>query len=184
MQVVGKFNAISDDLKKTIPALEPGQVVTFEMLTGVVNTDPDEKERQKNPVLYPKANIPLRDRIKDKFLAASGKDSWVDITVADSWDKDGNPRERFFMPGISDGSADFKFGGKFSLSGGNQRDEELYEFLMITNWNQDSVLGEDRDRSKAPLFKIINQKAATNRRLSGKRASLALALPQKDHVVL
>ena len=29
MQVVGKFNAISEDLKKAIPALEPGQSIVF-----------------------------------------------------------------------------------------------------------------------------------------------------------
>lgn len=47
MQVVGKFNAISEELKKQIPALEVGQTITFEMLTGQKNNDPDEKERQK-----------------------------------------------------------------------------------------------------------------------------------------
>ena len=150
MQVVGKFNAISEELKNQIPALEVGQTITFEMLTGQKNNDPDEKERQKSPMLYPKANIPLRDRIKDPYIKEGS--SWVDIVVADSWDRDGNPRERFFMPGISDGSGDFKFGGKFSLTGGNQKDEELYEFLMISNWNQDSILGEaGRDKSKAPM---------------------------------
>jgi hypothetical protein len=165
MQVVGKFNAISEELKKQIPTLEVGQTVTFEMLTGQKNNDPDEKERQKNPILYPKANIPLRDRIKDPFIKEGN--SWIDIVVADSWDRDGNPRERFFMPGISDGSGDFKFGGKFSLIGGNQKDEELYEFLMISNWNQDSVLGENRDRSKAPMCKVINQKATSQKVMTG-----------------
>lgn len=47
MQVVGKFNAISEELKNKIPALEVGQTITFEMLTGQKNNDPDEKERQK-----------------------------------------------------------------------------------------------------------------------------------------
>jgi hypothetical protein len=71
------------------------------------------------------------------------------------------------MPGISDGSGDFKFGGKFSLTGGNQKDEELYEFLMISNWNQDSVLGENRDKSKAPMCKVINQKATSQKVMTG-----------------
>jgi hypothetical protein len=166
MQVVGKFNAISEELKKQIPALEVGQTITFEMLTGQKNNDPDEKERQKSPMLYPKANIPLRDRIKDPYIKEGS--SWVDIVVADSWDRDGNPRERFFMPGISDGSGDFKFGGKFSLTGGNQRDEELYEFLMISNWNQDSIIGEGgRDKSKAPMCKVINQKVTSQKVMTG-----------------
>ena len=49
MQTVGKFNTISEDLMKSIPSLEVGQAVTFEMLTGVKNNDPDEKERQMLP---------------------------------------------------------------------------------------------------------------------------------------
>ena len=166
MQTVGKFNTVSEELMKLIPQLEVGQAVTFEMLTGVKNNDPDEKERQRNPILYPKANIPTRDRIKDPFLAQQGKDAWVDIVVADYWDKE-RPIERLFVPGLSDGVTNFQFGGKFSLVGGNQRDEELYEYLMVTNYNQDSVLGEGRDTSKTPLFKVVNTKAASQKALTG-----------------
>lgn len=166
MQTVGKFNTVSEELMKLIPQLEVGQAVTFEMLTGVKNNDPDEKERQRNPILYPKANIPTRDRIKDPFLAKQGKDAWVEIVVADYWDKE-RPIERLFVPGLSDGVTNFQFGGKFSLVGGNQRDEELYEYLMITNYNQDSVLGEGRDTSKTPLFKVVNTKAASQKALTG-----------------
>lgn len=166
MQTVGKFNTVSEELMKLIPRLEVGQAVTFEMLTGVKNNDPDEKERQRNPILYPKANIPTRDRIKDPFLAQQGKDAWVEIVVADYWDKE-RPIERLFVPGLSDGVTNFQFGGKFSLVGGNQRDEELYEYLMITNYNQDSVLGEGRDTSKIPLFKVVNTKAASQKTLTG-----------------
>lgn len=166
MQVVGKFNAVSEDLLKSVPKLEIGQTVTFEMLTGVKNNDPDEKERQRNPLLYPKANIPTRDRIKDPYLAKQGKDAWVDIVVADFWNGD-QPRERFFVPGLSDGVTNFQFAGKFSLNGGNQRDEELYEYLMICNYNQDSILGDARDMSKTPLFKIVNHKAASQKTLTG-----------------
>lgn len=166
MQTVGKFNTVSEELMKLIPQLEVGQAVTFEMLTGVKNNDPDEKERQRNPMLYPKANIPTRDRIKDPFLAQQGKDAWIEIVVADYWDKE-RPIERLFVPGLSDGVTNFQFGGKFSLVGGNQRDEELYEYLMITNYNQDSVLGEGRDTSKIPLFKVVNTKAASQKALTG-----------------
>lgn len=166
MQTVGKFNTVSEELMKLIPQLEVGQAVTFEMLTGVKNNDPDEKERQRNPILYPKANIPTRDRIKDPFLAKQGKDAWVEIVVADYWDKE-RPIERLFVPGLSDGVTNFQFGGKFSLVGGNQRDEELYEYLMITNYNQDSILGEGRDTSKTPLFKVVNTKAASQKALTG-----------------
>ena len=166
MQTVGKFNAVSEELMKLIPPLEVGQSVTFEMLTGVKNNDPDEKERQRNPMLYPKANIPTRDRIKDPFLAKEGKDPWIEIVVADYWDKE-RPIERLFVPGLSDGVTNFQFGGKFTLVGGNQRDEEMYEYCMITNYNQDSILGEGRDTSKTPLFKVVNTKAASQKTLTG-----------------
>ncbi len=166
MQQVGKFNAVSEELMKLIPPLEVGQSVTFEMLTGTKNNDPDEKERQRNPVLYPKANIPTRDRIKDPFLSKEGKDPWIEIVVADYWDKE-RPIERLFVPGLSDGVTNFQFGGKFTLVGGNQRDEEMYEYCMITNYNQDSVLGEGRDTSKTPLFKVVNTKAASQKTLTG-----------------
>lgn len=166
MQQVGKFNTVSEELMKLIPPLEVGQSVTFEMLTGVKNNDPDEKERQRNPMLYPKANIPTRDRIKDPFLAKEGKDPWIEIVVADYWDKE-RPIERLFVPGLSDGVTNFQFGGKFTLVGGNQRDEEMYEYCMITNYNQDSILGEGRDTSKTPLFKVVNTKAASQKTLTG-----------------
>jgi len=167
MQVVGKFNGISEDLKRAIPPLEPGQSVTFEMLTGVKNNDPDEKERQRNPLLYPKANIPTRDRIKDPYLAKQGKDAWVDVVVADWWDGEKPGKERFFMPGVSDGLGGFQFTGRFALVGGNQKDEELYEYLMISNYNRDSVLGESRDASKAPLFGVVNQRKSSQKALQG-----------------
>jgi hypothetical protein len=38
---------------------------------------------------------------------------------------------------------------------------------MISNWNQDSVLGENRDRSKAPMCKVINQKATSQKVMTG-----------------
>lgn len=164
MQQVGKFNAISKKLRDSIPPLKQGEVAVFQMLTGQKNNDPDEKERQKNPVLYPKANIPTRDRIKDPY-AESG-DGWVDLIVADYWEGDKPGRERFFMPGLGDGVASHQFTGKFQLTGGNQRDEELYTYLMICNYNEDSLLGEHRDRSKTPLFKVVDAKKASQKTLT------------------
>ena len=155
MKQVGKYNTISKELLEKIPPLAVGETALFEMLTGVPNNEPDLEERRKSPVLYPKSNIPLRDRIKDG-------NTWVDIVVAESWNKE-EPIEDFFMPGKDDGHL---FSGKFQLVGGNQRDEEIYQLLMLSNYNRDSVLGENRDKGKPVLFARIDTKANSKKTLN------------------
>ena len=56
---------------------------------------------------------------------------WKHIVIADSWDTDKPAREAFFMPGMDDGGL---FTGKFSLTGGNKKHEELFEYLQICNY--------------------------------------------------
>lgn len=149
MKVIkGKFNDLSDALKKKIPSLSKGQSVLFQVLGSIANPDPSPDEVKKRPFLHPRRNIPMNDYIKDG-------DSWMKIVVADRWDKDEPVQERFFLPGLELGGL---FNGKFELQGGNKKDEELYEYLMVCNYNIDSVLGEDRDDSIEPLFKIVNTK--------------------------
>lgn len=150
MRVVpGKFNDLSKELLAKVPKLNHGETVTFIMNTGVSNPDPDPAEKAKKPMLYAKRNIPMTDRIKD------GDKGWKDIILAEAWDGDKPLSERFFMPGLDLGGI---FNGKFSLTGGNTRDEELYEYLMLCNYNESSVLGVDRDTAKPALFKLIDAK--------------------------
>jgi len=150
MRVVpGKFNDLSKELLAKVPKLNHGETVTFIMNTGLANPDPDPAEKAKKPMLYPKRNIPMTDRVKD------GDKGWKDIILADAWDGDKPLSERFFMPGLDLGGI---FNGKFSLTGGNTRDEELYEYLMLCNYNESSVLGADRDTAKPALFKLIDAK--------------------------
>jgi len=151
MQVIkGKFNDISAELKAQIPPM--GKEMVFQMLNGQRNPDPDAEEQRRKPMIYPKQNIPMTDRIKD----VDG--SWKDMIVAESWsgDKPNNPR--FFMAGLDLYGI---FNGKFSLSQGNAEDEELYEYLMVSNYTENSILGKNRDTTKQPLVKYLDLKAAS-----------------------
>ena len=149
MQQVKDFNKISDELKNKIPALENGQTVTFKMLNGTPN--PDEEDKKRRPYLFGKVQIPMSDRIKD------GK-GFVNIGMVTEWNEDKPARFKTFVPGVG---WDNHFNGCFSLTGGNVEDEELYMYLMITNWNKDSILGDARDKTKVPLFELVSAKKET-----------------------
>lgn len=144
MQQVKNFNNISDELKKTIPTLESGQVVTFQMLNGTPNNDPDLAERLKTPFFYPATQIRTVDRIQDPFTK-----KFVDIGVVDEWEGDRPVRYRFFVAGLTMS----QFQGKFSLTGGSVEDEELFEYLYLSNYRADN---SNRDVSVQPVFKLID----------------------------
>ena len=153
MKVVkGKFNDLSEELLGKIPTLKRGEQITWVMLNGQKNPDPDPDEQKKRPMLYPKQNIPMSDYIKDL------DGTWKHIVVADSWDGDKPAKERFFMAGLDLGGL---FNGKFMTVGGNKVDEELYEYLMISNYNENPLV--ERDVTKPALFKMLSSKVeATN----------------------
>ncbi len=124
------FNNISDDLKKMLTANKPkpGQAVVVQMLNGVPNPEPDEKERSKQgAVLYPKVQIMTQFRIYDK-----SKDEHVDMVLADGWIGDVPSRTRCFVPGNENGLNGSFFQGKFQVKGGSVRDEELWEILYLS----------------------------------------------------
>lgn len=168
MKVVkGKYNDLSAELLAKIPKLQHGQEFTFMMLTGMKNPNPDPEEQKNRPVLYPRQNIPTRDRIKD----VDG--SYKDIILADGWIKDEPTKNRLVMPGMDVNQG--MFFGKFSVRGGNVADEELYQYLMLTNYNEDSVLEADRDTSVTPLFRVVDVKR-TAKETSNKVTTLKNAL--------
>ena len=162
--ITGKFNDLSKELLGKIKKLSSGESVTFSMLTGIKNPDPDPDEQRKRPMLYPKHNIPMNDYIKD----LDGE--WKHIVIADSWDSDKPAKESYFMPGLDDGGL---FNGKFTLMGGNKKHEELYEYLQICNYNESPLV--ERDVTKPALFKVINLKAAATE-VTGKVGTLKKAL--------
>lgn len=170
MKVQGSFNKISDKLKALIPPLKEGEVITYQLLTGVPNPDTDENEKKKNPVLYGKIQIPTNDRIYDKWQKDNeGKESpgYVDIGAVAFFEKD-TPHFIFLFPGMGHSI----FSGKFSLMMGKIEDDELYEFLSLSNRNESNP---NRDKSITPLFKQVNA-LADSKAASGKIGILKRAI--------
>lgn len=151
MRIVGKFNKISDKLKKTIPVLKNGEVVTFFMLTGVVNNDPDSKEQRKWPIIYPKCRIPTKDKIFDPYLGDNGEE--VEIGVPDVVEKGEVIHTLAFWPGTGEA----RFMGRFSLVGGRGYDNELFEYFWLTN-HRDNPENKNRNTSIKPLFQYLDVK--------------------------
>lgn len=157
------INNISDKLKAEIPKLKPGEVVVFQMLHGVPNAEPDERERSKNPILYGKVQVQTQQRIYDPYqVDSTGKEvgGYVDIGVVDAWVGDKPEKFRCFVPGQG---AFSQFQGKFQLQGGSIQDEELYEILWLSNERADN---KHRDKSVEPLFKIVNTKTESTATLN------------------
>lgn len=153
------FNNISDKLKAQIPKLKPGQVVTFQMLNGVPNPEPDPKERQRQgEVLYGKVQLLTNMRIYDRYQKDSEGNEvggYVDIGCVDQWNGDVPVKFRMFVPGLHGGSL---FQGKFDLVGGKVKDEELYEILWLSPEREGSPCA---DGSFEVKFKIVDIKADT-----------------------
>jgi hypothetical protein len=151
------YNNISDKLKAQIPKLKPGQVVTFYMLNGTPNPEPDPRERAKQgEVLYGKVQILTNFRIYDPYQQdGEGNEvgGYVDVGCVDQWDGEKPLKFRLFVPGIKGGSL---FQGKFDLVGGKIQDEELFEVLWLSPQREGSPCA---DASVEVLFKILDVKA-------------------------
>lgn len=158
MKATKSFNNISAELQKLIPKLKPGQEVVFQMLNGVKNPDPDPAEQQKNPILYGRQQLRTNFRIYDEHLKNEDGETvggFVDVGAVDRWDGDKPERFRFFMPGMGEFS---RFQGKFSLTGGNAKDEELYEILWLSPEREGSPCADSGTELK---FRIVDAKSET-----------------------
>lgn len=159
------FNNISEKLKAQIPKLKPNQSVVFHMTNGVPNPEPDEKERSKQPVLFPKVQLltkyrmydPYHNEIKGEGGKVEYQGEFVDVGCVDSWRGDEPIAFRCFVPGRNGNGAFMSyFPGKFELRGGNVQDEELYEIL----WLSPQRVGTPcPDASVEQIFKIEDEKA-------------------------
>jgi len=155
------INSISPELKAKIPKLKPGQVVTFQMLNGQPNPDPDDKERAKEPVLYGKKQLRTNFRVWDEWLepkknedgSISYAGGMVDVGAVQDWDGEKPVRFKMFVPGMGEHS---RFPGKFSLTGGRIGEEELYEILYLSPEREGTPCP---DASIEKLFKILDLKA-------------------------
>ena len=159
------FNNISEELKKKIPKLKPGEIVTFQMLNGTPNPDPDPKEQQKEPVIYGKRQLRTSFRVYDEFknpvknqdgtISYSGE--YVDVGAVERWDGERPDSFIMFVPGMGEHS---RFSGKFSLTGGRVKDEELYEILWLSPEREGTPCP---DAAIPPLFRILNLKEDSKR---------------------
>ncbi len=151
------FNNLSDKFKSKIPKLKPGESVVFQMLNGVPNPEPDEKQRaREGEVLYPKVQLMTQFRVYDEWQQdATGKEvgGFVDVGCVDAWLGDNPTRYRSFVAGVATGGAitASRFQGKFELKGGNVQDEELYEIFYISPQREGSPCF---DSSVELMFKI------------------------------
>lgn len=159
------FNNISAKLLKQIPPLKPGETVVFKMLNGVPNPDPDEKERQKDPVLYPKVQLLTQFRIYDPYHQDDDGNEvggYVDCGCVESWNGDKPQAFRCYVTGsnINNPAAAMasRFQGKFELKAGNVRDMELYEVFWLSPQRKGSPCA---DPSVEVLFEIQDTKAET-----------------------
>ncbi len=113
------INNISDKLKSEIPRLKPGEVMVFQMLHGVPNTEPDERERAKSPILYGKQQVQTQQRIFDPYIEdtkGTVVGGYVNIGVVDAFSQqspDMPEKFRCFVPGQEGGFSSFQ--GKFQL---------------------------------------------------------------------
>jgi len=167
MKSTKTFNNISEKLLADIPKLKKGETVVFQMLNGVPNPDPDDKEKNKYPVLYGKVQVQTNFRIQDPYT-----NNGVDVGCVDIWDGDKPAKFRLLVPGMGEYS---RFHGKFALTGGNLKDEELYEILWLSPEREGSPCS---DSSVECLFKIMDVKAdskASVTKVSILRKALELA---------
>lgn len=159
------FNNISTELQKKIPKLKPNETVVFKMLNGVPNPDPDERERSKDPMLYPKVQILTQFRVFDEFQKDDNENTvggYVDVGCVESWKGDQPQAFRCFVTGSNPSNPSAimpsRFQGKFELKGGNVRDEELYEVLYLSPQRKDSPC---QDGNVEVIFEIQDVKADT-----------------------
>lgn len=163
-------NMISDEYMKSLKTLEEGEVVYFQLLTGIPNNDPDLSERQKKPTLFGHVQIPTNDTIRDPFTNKP-----VKIAVVEDYDaKTGEvTRSRMFVPNMHLPQNP----GIFALRGGDIQDEEMYAYLQICNYNRDA---KGRDTKKEAMFYEINKKQPSNVSLAAKAAPKPVVINKKE----
>jgi len=163
MQVLKNFNNISEELKNSIPPLKNGEVKTIKMLTGTRMLQVNEDGSQFFEDVFGKHQIPTKDRIKDPFYKRGGTTpEYVHIGVPLEVNPTSEAVEttKFFMPGMGH----TQFLGKFSLVGGDVDDEELYEYLWLSNYNGSNP---HRDKSVTPMYEFIDIKKESKERRKG-----------------
>ncbi len=158
MKVIGDFNNVSEAIKPV--KLKKGEVVEYFFYSYGM---PDWNKPGK--INYPfSRKIKTKDRIYDP-----GKNDPVDVGVFSKKQLDEHRNEviitkSFYLPGAASGI--------LLCQGGNIDQEEMYEFLELTNDNESNP---NRDTSVIPVFRRIDAKKDALKRMSS-RSDLQIAL--------
>lgn len=171
MKSYHNFNDVSAELLATVPKLKPGQKMVFQMLTGINIQDAESGE---NIIAYGKVQIPCKDRIKDPFTKKVH-----DIGIVEEYDiQSKEPTKfKFFMPG----QGDQHFSGQFELIGGVVEDEEMLEYLFLSNYNESNPNRSDKVH---PMFRPIDEIANSGKikRAANKRRDALILVTEMDMV--
>jgi hypothetical protein len=153
MKVVGSFNKVSDRLKKElIPAVKPNEIIFLQLLQG-------HFEPSIGRVGFGSSrSLRLSDTIFDPYARKNEKGEYegeyVDIGIPDKI-KDGRVEscKKFWVNSVTPG---IPGNGEFQLTGGNIDDMLNLEFFCLSNGNANNPY---RDKSKEPLYEVVNPKA-------------------------
>lgn len=138
---------ISKEYKETLKSLEVGEIARFQIINGVPNNDPVESERNKRPTLYGHDQLLTHFKIKDPF----GKNH-VEVGIVEDFSAETGfvTKWKTFVPNMFMPQNP----GVFTLTGGNQEDDELYEILQMSPENRDNPY---RDKKTEAKFYEIKQ---------------------------
>lgn len=142
---MAKFNEVSEKLLADIPTLNPGELKTFQCLWGIKVHEADNESKYE--MAYGKRRFMCYDKIYDPYLKTT-----VDIGIAEQMEGDKPKTYKVFAPG----ETDMKFGGRFSLSGDNIEDIELFKFFML--WNKTKG-NKHRSANVEPLIELLSTDA-------------------------
>lgn len=138
------LNQVSDDLLAAIPKLEPGELKTFQCLWGIKVHDAEQSDKFK--LEFGKRRFNLKDKIYDPYQKKT-----IDIGIPDQIVNGQATEFKKFAPGESEG----KFGGRFSLSGDNPDEVEIFEFLMLSTWVKNNKHRTSKEPALLELMGVI-----------------------------
>lgn len=166
-----KINDYSEQLLDMVPELKKGQSVTFELIShSVQEMINDDNSRQRIAAFPASQNVPNRDTIKDPF-ANNGKGDLIDIGyVTAQGTRNSDPQ---FGTILILGSK----GGRLTLTS-DAKDLALYRYLMLTNFNENSVNPEKSRPATGYIFRTVKPEATAAEKLEifNKKLQAAAAL--------
>lgn len=163
MRVIKDLNNISSELKKKIKPLGRKDIAIYQIKKYNVVEDPDTHVKT---TYYYRDTMWLKDTIWDAY--AEGGARFVDIGIPERINK--GEVELFKSVVFDNASA-----GTIYLRGDNIAEVEIDEFWQLCNYNENTLLGEDRDKNvELAICRIDRTKEAREKNI--KRNARASAL--------